>query len=127
MEALESQEHEEGSKSKDPYCEVIKKPEHSGRIRLYGKGVTKTKLNDGENKPSFVFPQEFLQSIQRQVEEKLQAANPGRDLVIPEFLMGLLQGFLASTRPLKLMSLVAAKLMLLLTHQIRLFSFHNFY
>uniref|UniRef100_A0A803MBK1 Uncharacterized protein n=1 Tax=Chenopodium quinoa TaxID=63459 RepID=A0A803MBK1_CHEQI len=44
IEALESQEHEHGPNTIDPYYQVIKKPEHNGRVRLYGKGVTMTDL-----------------------------------------------------------------------------------
>ena len=42
MDGIEAQEQ-----GKDPYHEVIKKLEHGGRLRLYGKGVTKSTLKKG--------------------------------------------------------------------------------
>ncbi|XP_048496641.1 uncharacterized protein LOC109133568 [Beta vulgaris subsp. vulgaris] len=84
METLASKEHEQGANSEDPYNQVIKKVEHSGRVRLYGKGVTKTDLKKGGTKCCYIIPQEFLQSIQTGLVEQLREANPGIDLVVPD-------------------------------------------
>ena len=75
MKAIESQEHQ-GSNYKDAYSEVIKKPEHSGRVRMYGKGVTKTSLRKVSTNSSYIFPPEFLQNMQSQVMDQVLEANP---------------------------------------------------
>lgn len=94
--ALESQYEENGedSSSKDPYCEVI----NNGRWHLFGRSVTKRKLNDKEKAKmsSYILPPEFLQSIKAELVQqavpdlisllasKIQDANPGVDLIFPD-------------------------------------------
>ena len=75
MKAIESQEHQ-GSNYKDAYSEVINKPEHSGRVRMYGKGVTKTSLRKVSTNSSYIFPPEFLHNMQSQVMDQVLQANP---------------------------------------------------
>lgn len=75
MEAIKSQEHE-GLNYKDAYGEVINKPEHSGRMRLFGKGVTKTTRRKVGKNSSYIFPLEFLQNMQSQVMDQVLEANP---------------------------------------------------
>ncbi|KAL8128496.1 hypothetical protein V2J09_017651 [Rumex salicifolius] len=75
----------------DPYYNVITKKEHSGRLRLCGRTVTKTTLKEKEGKPPFVLPQMYMESIEEYLEQKialkilseLQAANPGININIP--------------------------------------------
>lgn len=89
MKNMESRQNEDGGAThKDPYHEVIKKPEHNGRLRLFGKGVTRATLKDKGTKCDYIFPQEFLQSVQMQVVKNLQQANPNLDIVIPEIVGG---------------------------------------
>ena len=85
MDALETQQSQGGEANiKDPYYEVIQKPEHSGRVRLFGKGVTKSTLKEtGSTTNKYIIPQEFLQSIQMQVVEDIREANPGLHIVMP--------------------------------------------
>ncbi|KNA04032.1 hypothetical protein SOVF_203470, partial [Spinacia oleracea] len=83
MEALLSQEHEEGQKNADPYYEVIKKAEHNGRVRLFGKVVTKSDLKNRGKASGYTIPEEFLQSIQAMLIKQFQEANPGMNLVVP--------------------------------------------
>lgn len=99
MDALESDQHEEGNNSKDAYSEVIQDPKRKSRLRLFGKGVTKTDLKRKDKKSDFIFPEEFLQSMQTQLVQQiapsvasvilsqLQEANPGINLVIPDFVI----------------------------------------
>lgn len=84
---------QEGSNFRDPYYDVIKKPEHSGRVRLFGDGVTKTDLKKKGKQSGCIYQQEFVQKIQMDLIEKLQEANPGMTFVIPEGL----SGFISST------------------------------
>lgn len=89
MKTMESQQHEDGGAThKDHYHEVIKKPEHNGRLRLFGKGVTRSTLKEKGTKCDYIFPQEFLQSVQMQVVKNLQQANPNLDIVIPDVVGG---------------------------------------
>lgn len=99
MDALESSQHEDqdGSNSKDPYSEVIPDPKRKSRVRLQGKGVKKSDLKKKDKKSDFVFPTEFLESMQTQLVQQLapsvttailtqlRDANPGINLVIPDF------------------------------------------
>lgn len=99
MDALESSQHEDGSNSKDPYSEVIPDPKHKSRVRLQGKGVKKSDLKKKEKQSDFIFPTEFLESMQAQLVQQLaptittailtqlRDANPGINLVIPDFVM----------------------------------------
>ena len=92
MKAIQSQQGE-GSNHKDPYGDVIKKPEHSGRVRTFGKGVTNTVLKNGGKSSSYIFPEAYLQIMQSQVMDqvlqanpdlqKLLEANPGVKIVLP--------------------------------------------
>ena len=63
MNALQSEydKNGEGNNSKDPYCEVVP----NGRLHLFGRSVTKSKLKEKEKakSPSYILPPEFLQSI----------------------------------------------------------------
>ncbi|XP_057247174.1 uncharacterized protein LOC125492854 [Beta vulgaris subsp. vulgaris] len=100
MDALQSVEHGEDGNTKDHYSEVIQDPVRKNRVRLYGRGVTKTDLKKKDTNSGFIFPQEFLQSMETQLVQKLapsvasvilsqiQAANPGVELVIPDFSIG---------------------------------------
>uniref|UniRef100_A0A803LSU4 Uncharacterized protein n=1 Tax=Chenopodium quinoa TaxID=63459 RepID=A0A803LSU4_CHEQI len=98
MDDLESSQHEDGSNSKDPYSEVIPEPKRKSRVRLQGKGVKKSDLKKKEKKKSdFIFPAEFLENMQAQLVQQLapsvttailtqlRDANPGINLVIPDF------------------------------------------
>ncbi|XP_021744089.1 uncharacterized protein LOC110710143 isoform X1 [Chenopodium quinoa] len=99
MDALESSQHEDqdGSNSKDPYSEVIPDPKRKSRVRLQGKGVKKSDLKKKDKKSDFIFPTEFLESMQSQLVQQLAPsattailtqlwdANPGINLVIPDF------------------------------------------
>uniref|UniRef100_A0A803LZ94 Uncharacterized protein n=1 Tax=Chenopodium quinoa TaxID=63459 RepID=A0A803LZ94_CHEQI len=97
MDALESSQHEDGSNSKDPYSEVIPDPKRKSRVRLQGKGVKKSDLKKKDKKSYFIFPTEFLESMQSQLVQQLapsvttailtqlRNANPGINLVIPDF------------------------------------------
>ncbi|KMS64729.1 hypothetical protein BVRB_017290, partial [Beta vulgaris subsp. vulgaris] len=99
MDALQSENGEDGN-VKNHYSEVIQDPVRKNRVRLYGRGVTKTDLKKKDKNSGFIFPQEFLQSMETQLVQKLapsvasvilsqiQAANPGVDLVIPDFSSG---------------------------------------
>ncbi|KMT06450.1 hypothetical protein BVRB_7g161190 [Beta vulgaris subsp. vulgaris] len=99
MDALQSENGEDGH-VKDHYSQVIQDPVRKNRVRLYGRGVTKTDLKKKDKNSGFIFPQEFLQSMETQLVQKLapsvasvilsqiQAANPGVDLVIPDFSSG---------------------------------------
>lgn len=84
MEALSTQACGADANYKDPYYDVVTKPEHSGRLRLWGHGVTKSDLKKKGGKSGYIFPQEFVQGIQMELLGKLQEANPGVHLVIPE-------------------------------------------
>lgn len=88
MKGLSAQACGDESNSKDPYYDVFKKQEHSGRVRLFGHGVTKSDLKKKGAKSGYIFPQEFVQGIQVELLGKLQEANPGVNLVIPECLGG---------------------------------------
>lgn len=91
MEALSAQVGgAEGSNCRDPYYDVIKKPEHSGRVRLFGDGVTKTDLKKKGKQSGCIYPQEFVGNIQMDLIKKLQEANPGMSFVLPEGLSGLI-------------------------------------
>ncbi|XP_056682394.1 uncharacterized protein [Spinacia oleracea] len=83
MEALVSQQQEVGQKNADPYYEVIKKAEHIGRVRLFGKAVTKSDLKKRGKASGYTIPEEFLQSIQAMLIKQFQEANPGMNLVVP--------------------------------------------
>uniref|UniRef100_A0A803N708 Uncharacterized protein n=1 Tax=Chenopodium quinoa TaxID=63459 RepID=A0A803N708_CHEQI len=97
MDALESSQHEDGSNSNDRYSEVIPEPKRKSRVRLQGKGVKKSDLKKKENKSDFIFPAEFLENMQAQIVQQLapsvttailtqlRDANPGINLVIPDF------------------------------------------
>uniref|UniRef100_A0A803MQV7 Transposase n=1 Tax=Chenopodium quinoa TaxID=63459 RepID=A0A803MQV7_CHEQI len=99
MDALESSQHEDrdGSNSKDPYSEVIPDPKRKSRVRLQGKGVKKSDLKKKDKKSDFIFRTEFLESMQSQLVQQLapsvttailtqlRDANPGINLVIPDF------------------------------------------
>uniref|UniRef100_A0A803N598 Uncharacterized protein n=1 Tax=Chenopodium quinoa TaxID=63459 RepID=A0A803N598_CHEQI len=99
MDALESSNHEYGSNSKDPYSEVIPNPKRKSRLRLHGKGVRMKDLNKKDKKSNFIFREEFIASMQEQIVQKLvpglttavltqlHEANPGINLVIPDFVM----------------------------------------
>ncbi|XP_021749346.1 uncharacterized protein LOC110715079 [Chenopodium quinoa] len=98
MEALETSQHEDGNNSKDPYSEVIPDP-----VRLHGKGVKKADLKEKAKKSDFIFPEEFLASMQAQLVQQLapsvttavltqhQEANPEINLVVPDFVMPLVR------------------------------------
>ncbi|KMT05984.1 hypothetical protein BVRB_7g164710 [Beta vulgaris subsp. vulgaris] len=92
MDALQSVEHGEDGNNKDHYSEVIQDLVRKNRVRLYGRGVTKTELKKKDTNSGFIFPQEFLQSMETQLVQKLapsvasvifsqiQAANPREKL-----------------------------------------------
>ncbi|KMS99254.1 hypothetical protein BVRB_2g046910 isoform A [Beta vulgaris subsp. vulgaris] len=100
MDSLQSVEHGEDGNTKDHYSEVIQDLVRKNRVRLYGRGVTKTDLKKKDKNSGFIFPQEFLQRMETQLVQKLapsvasvilsqiQAANPGVELVIPDFSIG---------------------------------------
>jgi len=70
MERIQStQESEDGSHSDDAFASVMG-PEHPGRVRLYGRGVTKTVLK-GE-KGSLGSSDERMQQKMEKIEEKMQ-------------------------------------------------------
>lgn len=83
IDAKESSQHGEGSKY---------------RLRLYGKGVTHSDLKKKDRKTGFIIPNEFLESMRTELVQQLaptlatmivtqlQEANPGMDLVVPDFL-----------------------------------------
>ncbi|KAL2934625.1 GTP cyclohydrolase FolE2, partial [Bienertia sinuspersici] len=73
---------------KDRYDEVFKKPEHDERPRLLHKGITMSKMKKVADKSNIILPLEFIHSIQRKVQEKIQEANPRINLVIPYFFDG---------------------------------------
>ena len=98
MDALQSTYDKDGDGvgcSKDPYREVVK----SSRIHLYGRTVTNSKMKEvaRDQGPSCLLPPEFLESIKKEVVQqiapelisvlvsKIQAANVGLELNIPEF------------------------------------------
>ncbi|XP_019242138.1 PREDICTED: uncharacterized protein LOC109222219, partial [Nicotiana attenuata] len=73
MERLQStQESEDGSQSVDAFASVMG-PEHPGRIRLYGRGVTKTSLKRkvGDLGPSSS-TDEVMQQKLEEMEERMQ-------------------------------------------------------
>ncbi|KAL2937390.1 Proline iminopeptidase [Bienertia sinuspersici] len=70
MEALSAQQHE-GATYQDSYYKVIKKSEHSGRLRLYGTSVTKSTMKRGNNS-NFMLPKQFLQCMERDWVERIQ-------------------------------------------------------
>ncbi|GAB2302018.1 hypothetical protein Dimus_036043 [Dionaea muscipula] len=80
MEEIASQqaeEHVEGgesSNSMDPFQAVIEK-EHTGRIRLYGRGVTPTlgKVSARSSGASVYVPEELLKSIKEDVAGQLRS------------------------------------------------------
>ncbi|CAH9074559.1 unnamed protein product [Cuscuta epithymum] len=91
-------QHEEGDdKTCDPYCEVV----DNGHLRLYGRSMTKSKLKikPKDQKPSYICPPEFLESFKQDlicaltpklttaVVSSIQAANPGIQLNVPDFLV----------------------------------------
>ena len=88
MEALSAQQREKGVPYKDPYYEVIQKPEHNGRLHLYRKGVTKSVLRKKENISNFVLAQEFLHGIKKDWVEEVQQLNPGMNLILPDSFLG---------------------------------------
>ena len=88
MKALTAQQNEQGAIYKDPYYEVIKKPEHNGRVRLYGVGITKSILKKRGNNCNFVLPQVFLEGIEKDYVKKLHQLNPGMKFVLPDYFGG---------------------------------------
>ncbi|XP_019230422.1 PREDICTED: uncharacterized protein LOC109211347 [Nicotiana attenuata] len=74
MERIQStQESEDGSQSVDAFASVMG-PEHPGRLRLYGRGVTKTSLKRkvGDFGPSLSSTNEVMQQKLDEMEERMQ-------------------------------------------------------
>ncbi|KAH0776270.1 hypothetical protein KY290_007681 [Solanum tuberosum] len=74
METIETQETEDGSQSVDAYAAVMA-PDHPGRARLYGRGVTKTLLRQkvADSGPSSnVVDDERIQRKMEELEERIQ-------------------------------------------------------
>ncbi|XP_070028077.1 uncharacterized protein [Nicotiana sylvestris] len=74
MDRIQStQETEDGSQSVDAFASVMG-PEHPGRLRLYGRGVTKTSLKRkvGDIGTSLSSTDEMLQQKMVEMEERMQ-------------------------------------------------------
>ncbi|XP_059302824.1 uncharacterized protein LOC132054881 isoform X2 [Lycium ferocissimum] len=72
MERIETQESEDGSQSVDAYVSVMG-PDHPGRVRLYGRGVTKTLLkreSGGSGLSSNVTDE--MEKKMEEIEERMQ-------------------------------------------------------
>ncbi|KAL6574454.1 hypothetical protein OROHE_001358 [Orobanche hederae] len=96
---MELQEkHQLGEEStKDPYDEVKGKDKHKGYLPLYGRGVTKSKMQKNEKKSRYILPADFLKDIKASLTQEvahdiaslvlsqIKAVNPEINLVIPEF------------------------------------------
>lgn len=83
--------------TKDPYDKVMGKDKHKGYIPLYGRWVTKSKIQNKEKKSRYVLPDEFLKDVKSNLSRdvaqdigslvlsQIKAANPDISLVIPDF------------------------------------------
>ncbi|OIS99567.1 hypothetical protein A4A49_11329 [Nicotiana attenuata] len=77
MEKIQStQESEDGSQSVDPFASVMG-PEHPGRLRLYGRGVTKTSLKRkvgdfGTSSSTDEAMEQKLEEMEERMEQRLQ-------------------------------------------------------
>ncbi|XP_060197246.1 uncharacterized protein LOC132626402 [Lycium barbarum] len=72
MERIETQESEDGSQSIDAYVSVMG-PDHPGRVRLYGRGVTKTLLKQkaADSGPSSNVTDDMEKKME-EIEERMQ-------------------------------------------------------
>ncbi|XP_060172400.1 uncharacterized protein LOC132603390 [Lycium barbarum] len=72
MERIETQESEGGSQSVDAYVSVMG-PDHPGRVRLYGRGVTKTLLKQkaADSGPSSNVTDDMEKKME-EIEERMQ-------------------------------------------------------
>lgn len=95
---MELQEKQSGEEStKDPYDEVMGKDKKKGYLPLYGRGVTKSKIQKNEKMSRYVLPSDFLKDIKanltREVAQdiaslvlsQIKEANPDINLIIPDF------------------------------------------
>lgn len=73
MKNIESKQTGEGSQSVNAFASVMG-AEHPGRLRLYGRGVTKTSLKGkvGHVEPALNITDDLLQKMAERMEEKLQ-------------------------------------------------------
>lgn len=55
----------------DPYDEVMCKDKRKGYIPLYGRGVTKSKIQNKEKKSRYVFPDEFLKDVKANLSREV--------------------------------------------------------
>jgi len=78
MEEIEKQQSVDGSESVDAFS-LVMSPEHPGRLRLYGKGVTKSSLKRKAGNSETVSPatndavqqmEERIQKMEEQMEEQ---------------------------------------------------------
>ncbi|XP_016450409.1 uncharacterized protein LOC107775213 isoform X2 [Nicotiana tabacum] len=70
MEKIETQQSVDGSQSVDAFSSVMG-PEHSGRLRLYGRGVTKTTLKGkvGHFEPTSNATNDTVQEMQERIRK----------------------------------------------------------
>ncbi|OIT27987.1 hypothetical protein A4A49_65002, partial [Nicotiana attenuata] len=73
MEQIQTQESEDDNQSIDPFATVMGL-EHPGRVRLYGRGVTKTilKQKSGNSGPSSKTTDEIMEQKMKEMEERMQ-------------------------------------------------------
>ncbi|KAM3325759.1 hypothetical protein P3S67_000884 [Capsicum chacoense] len=73
MERVETQESEDGSQLVDPFTTVMG-PDHPGRVRLYGRGVTKSLLKQkaSDSRHSNIAVDELRENRMDELEERIQ-------------------------------------------------------
>ncbi|XP_075089005.1 uncharacterized protein LOC107831794 isoform X2 [Nicotiana tabacum] len=73
MEQIQTQESEDDNQSIDAFATVMG-PEYPGRVRLYGRGVTKTilKQKSGNSGPSSKTTDEIMEQKMKEMEERMQ-------------------------------------------------------
>ncbi|XP_009785559.1 uncharacterized protein [Nicotiana sylvestris] len=73
MEQIQTQKSEDDNQSIDAFATVMG-PEHPGRVRLYGRGVTKTilKQKSGNSGPSSKTTDEIMEQKMKEMEERMQ-------------------------------------------------------
>lgn len=83
--------------TKDPCDKVTVKDKHKGYLPLYGRGLTKSKIQKNEKKSRYVLPNEFLKEIKANLSREIaqdiasliltqiKAINPDINLDIPNF------------------------------------------
>ncbi|KAF3674201.1 hypothetical protein FXO38_05342 [Capsicum annuum] len=80
MERVETQESEDGSQSFDTFTTIMG-PDHPGRVRLYGRGVTKSLLKQkaSDSRPcSNIIVDDLVEKIMDELEKKIQQRIHGQ-------------------------------------------------